>query len=106
MKLLVNPPTPWPNWQVPVSTRKLADYHGARGGGFTVARGGETDAEGTPPVLVWVLASPFASAEGSMDETAGLAPSRSFKLDSKWAFFFRELNPASEIASQNNQNKA
>ena len=22
MKLVVNPPTPWPNWQAPVSTRK------------------------------------------------------------------------------------
>ena len=70
----------------------------------SVAHGGETDAAGTPPVLVWVLASPFASAEGSMDETADLARSCSFKLDSK--FFFRELNPASEMASQNNQNKA
>ena len=35
MKLLVNSPTPWPNWQAPVSTRKLADHHGARGGGCT-----------------------------------------------------------------------
>ena len=24
-------PTPWPNWQAPVSTRLLADHHGARG---------------------------------------------------------------------------
>ena len=22
MKLVVNPPAPWPNWQAPVSTRK------------------------------------------------------------------------------------
>ena len=22
MKLVANPPTPWPNWQAPVSTRK------------------------------------------------------------------------------------
>ena len=35
MKLIVNPPTPWPNWQAPVSTRNLADHHGARGGGWT-----------------------------------------------------------------------
>ena len=38
----------------------------------------------TLPVLVWVL----ASAEASMDEIEDLAPSRWFKLDSKWCFFF------------------
>ena len=27
----------WPNWQAPVSTRKLADHHGARGGGWPSA---------------------------------------------------------------------
>ena len=32
MKSVANPPTPWPNWQAPASTRKkLADdHHGAR----------------------------------------------------------------------------
>ena len=27
MKLIANPPTPWPNWKAPVSTRKLAGHH-------------------------------------------------------------------------------
>ena len=36
MRLAINPPTPWPNWQAPVSTRDLADHHGARGGGWLV----------------------------------------------------------------------
>jgi hypothetical protein len=31
--VFANAPTPWPNWQAPASTRKLADHHGARGGG-------------------------------------------------------------------------
>ena len=35
MKLIANPPTPWPNWQAPASTRKLADHHGARGRAWT-----------------------------------------------------------------------
>ena len=36
MKLVANPPTPWPSWQAPVSTRSLAGHHhGARGGGWT-----------------------------------------------------------------------
>ena len=38
MKLIVNPPTPWPNWQALVSTRKLAGHHGARGGGWRTFR--------------------------------------------------------------------
>ena len=33
MKLAANPRTPCPNRKAPVSTRKLADHHGARGGG-------------------------------------------------------------------------
>ena len=32
IKFAVNPPTPRPNWQAPVSTRNLAGNHGARGG--------------------------------------------------------------------------
>ena len=34
MKLVVNPPTPWPNWQAPVSTRKTRPTirgHGEKG---------------------------------------------------------------------------
>ena len=34
MELIANPPTPWPNWQAPASTRKLADHYGARGRGW------------------------------------------------------------------------
>ena len=47
MKSRVNPPTPWPNWQAPVSTRKLADHHGARGGGCLRAK--EPGAHATCP---------------------------------------------------------
>ena len=36
MELAIKPPTPWPNWQAPVSTRDLADHHGARGGGWLI----------------------------------------------------------------------
>ena len=34
-----------------------------------------------------------------------MAPTRSFKQHRKWHFFFRETNPGSEIASQNDQNE-
>ena len=48
MKSVVNPPTPWPNWQAPVSTRKtrptimeraVEGKHGGQGPGLELPRG-------------------------------------------------------------------
>jgi hypothetical protein len=41
-----------------------------------------------------------------MGGAADFAPSRWFKPDSKWGFTSREVHPGSEMASQNDQNKA
>ena len=61
MKLATTPPAPWPNRKAPVSTRNLADRHGARGGGCCLETREFNEADLQHKGLVSAKLSPFAT---------------------------------------------
>ena len=59
MKLVVNPPTPWPNWQAPVSTRKTKTRPtGESNGGYGLRAGAEVSGDDDQPSATVKLRPP------------------------------------------------